>query len=246
MPAREAFFAGDPFTGRIYDFSGRISCQHRMDYSPAIIDLQRAPADILAGSAAEEFSSCSAGGAVAYKPGFQPDEDLRQLLLDTYYFPYYRLLEDSLDRDDVRMGVDCHSMAALAPDDADDAGRPRPLICLGNLGDAAGEPASTGTGLSCDPEMIRFVREEFTRVLQHEDVDLAVPESTALNSPFAGGRITQEMSRRDTPFLQIQMSQALYLARPHFDRDRLEADEARLKDLNAKIWQVLQNTIRNL
>jgi N-formylglutamate deformylase len=243
LPARDAFFAGDPFTRRLYDFAGRVSCQQRMDYSPAIIDLQRTPEEILAGSDTEERT---AGGAAVYTQGCDPDETLRKLLLDQYYHPYYRLLEESLDRNDVRMGVDCHSMAAIAPDDADDAGMPRPLICLGNLGDAAGESGSAGTELSCEPEMIRFVREEFARVLQHEDVELAVPGSAALNIPFAGGRITRQMARRNTPFFQIQLSQVLYLARPHFDRDRLEADEARLKDLNSKVWQVLENTVRNL
>jgi N-formylglutamate deformylase len=232
LPDREAFFSGDPYTGQIYNFSGRVSCQQLMDYSSAVIDLNRSPDDIVI--------------AEVYKPGCLPDETLLERLLDRYYHPYYRRLEEALCRSDVRMGVDCHSMAAIAPDSASDAGYPRPLICLGNLGDVAGEIGPSGMELSCDPEMIRFVAEEFSRVMQHEDVELAVPAHAALNTPDAGGRITREMADSATPFFQIQLSQVLYLSRPHFDKHRLEVDMRRLADLNAKVWQVLKKTVRNL
>jgi hypothetical protein len=94
--------------------------------------------------------------------------------------------------------------------------------------------------------MIQFMADEFTRALRHEDVELEVPASAAINVPFSGGRITQTMGGKRVPFFQIEMSRALYLTKPHFDERTLEVAESRLKDLNAKVWQVLKRTVRNL
>ena len=42
------------------------------------------------------------------------------------------------------------------------------------------------------------------------------------------------------------MSRVLYLSPPHFDEQTLEIDEKRVKDLNAKVWRVLEKTVKNL
>jgi hypothetical protein len=42
------------------------------------------------------------------------------------------------------------------------------------------------------------------------------------------------------------MSRALYLTPSTFDEDTLEVDEQRVKDLNAKVWRVLERTVQNL
>ena len=137
-------------------------------------------------------------------------------------------------------------MAAVSPPIEADAGTPRPLICLGNLGDAEGNPTEPFDRITCPAEMIRFVADEFARVLAHEDVELEVPGVAVANIPFSGGYITRTLGDGATPFFQIEMSRALYLGRAHFDEDSLEVDERRIKDLNAKIWKVLENTVKNL
>jgi len=48
------------------------------------------------------------------------------------------------------------------------------------------------------------------------------------------------------PFVQIEMSRALYLTKKYFDESDLKVKESRIKDLNEKIWKVLSNTLRNL
>jgi formiminoglutamase len=246
LSERDAFHDGDPFTARIYDFSDRVTGQMVMEYYRAVVDLNRAPDDIAPANKDGVIKSHTCYDVEVYRPGCLPDEPLKQRLLERYYHPYHEQLQAWLERDDVRMGVDCHSMAAVSPPIEQDAGAPRPLICLGNLGDADGEVTAPFNRITCSGEMLRFVRDEFHQALRNEDVDLEIPEVAAMNVPFNGGYITRQMGNKTFPFFQIEMSRALYLAAPYFDETTLEVDDGRIRDLNAKVWRVLRNTVRNL
>jgi N-formylglutamate amidohydrolase len=67
-----------------------------------------------------------------------------------------------------------------------------------------------------------------------------------MNVPFNGGYITRQTGAGAPPFVQIEMSRVLYLSKPHFDDRTLEIDDRRVKDLNAKVWKVLEKTVRNI
>ena len=243
---RDAFHDGDPFTSRIYDFADRAAVQLVMEYYRAVIDLNRAPDDIAPANPDGVVKSHTCYEVEVYKPGCLPDEALKKILLDRYYYPYHRALAEAIGRDDVRLGVDCHSMAAVSPPIEKDAGTARSLVCLGNLGDAAGEPTEPFNRVTCPPEMMRFVVDEFAKAFRHEDVELEVPAVASANLPFNGGYITRQIGAVEIPFFQIEISRALYLCRPYFDEEMLQIDERRLKDLNAKIWGVLETTAGNL
>ena len=246
LSEKDAFHDGDPVTSRIYDFVDQVSVQLVMEYYRAVIDLNRAPDDIAPQNPDGVVKSHTCYSVEVYRPGCQPDEDLKQTLLERYYHSYHRALGEAIARDDVRLGVDCHSMAAVSPPIEQDAGTPRPLICLGNLGDATGEVCEPFNRITCPPEMIRFVADECTRAFQHEDVDIEAPAAATMNVPFNGGYITRQMGGRGVPFVQIEMSRALYLQKPFFDDRTLEIDEGRLKDLNTKVWRVLRQVAPNL
>ena len=54
------------------------------------------------------------------------------------------------------------------------------------------------------------------------------------------------MGSGPVPFLQIEISRALYLAEPYFDEGTLEIDDKRVADLNGKIWRALEKVVANL
>ena len=161
-------------------------------------------------------------------------------------------MEDASKRGDIKLGVDCHSMAAVTPPiGGKTAGTPRALICLGNLGDINGEVCLPQNRLSCDTELIDFAKAEFINIFQHENVEIEIPAICTTNVPyeggyFGGGYITQKMGYEDIPFFQIEMSRALYLSPRYFNEDTLVVDEKRIKDLNQKVWKVLEKTVDSL
>jgi len=246
LSPRNALHDGDPFTARIYDFSDRVNEQIVMEYYRAVVDLNRRPDDIAPANPDGVIKSHTCYNVEVYKPGCLPDEELKRTLLEKYYFPYHRFIVETLKRDDIIMGVDCHSMAALSPPIEKDAGAPRPLICLGNLGDSSGNAAEPFNRVTCPPSMIRFMAEEFARVFQHEDVDIDVPSAASMNIPFSGGYITRQAGDGKSAFVQIEMSRALYICKPCFNEESLEIDGGRIKDLNTKVWSVLKRTVKSL
>ena len=246
LSRQDAFHDGDPCTADIYDFSDRVDAQLVMEYYRAVIDLNRREDDIAPENPDGVVKSHTCYNVEVYEPGRFPEPDLQETLLRRYYRPFHRDLDRIMQRQDLKLGVDCHSMAAVSPPIEKDAGTPRPLICLGNLGDAEGLPCEPFGRITAPPELLLFMRDEFRQVLAHEDVDLEIPDVAAVNLPFSGGYITQRVGGGGIPFVQIEMSRALYLTKPYFDEATLEVEASRIRDLNTKVFRVLQRTVAGL
>jgi formiminoglutamase len=243
---KEAFHDGDPFTSKIYDFSDRVEFQIVMEYFRAVVDLNRQSDDIAPKNPDGVIKSHTCWNVPVYKQESLPDETLKKILLEKYYFPYHKQLEEQIKNPDIKLAVDCHSMAAKSPPIEANAGAVRPLICLGNLGDENGEIEPVFNRVTCEPELIRFMADEFRILFQHEDLEVNPPAITTMNVPFNGGNITRRYGGLGVPFVQIEMSRALYLTKKYFDESDLAVKESRIKELNEKVWKVLFNTARNL
>lgn len=246
LSVKDAFHDGDPFTSEIFDFFDRVEFQIVMKYYRAVIDLNRRPDDIAPQNPDGVIKSHTCWNVPVYLQGYLPDEALKRLLLDKYYFPYHKQMEEQIKNPNIKLAVDCHSMAAKSPPIEADAGTVRPLICLGNLGDENGEIEPVFNRVTCAPELIRFMANEFRVVFQHEDLEVDVPAIATMNVPFNGGNITRRYGGHGVPFLQIEMSRALYLTKKYFDDTSLKVKKSRIKDLNEKVWKVLSNTVKNL
>ncbi|MFC2152445.1 N-formylglutamate amidohydrolase [Bacteroidota bacterium] len=246
LSKKDAFHDGDPFTCKIYDFSDKVEFQIVMEYYRAVIDLNRQPDDIAPQNPDGVIKSHTCWNVPVYKKETLPDEMLKKILLDKYYFPYHKQMEEQIKNPAIKLAVDCHSMSATSPPIEADAGAVRPLICLGNLGDENGEIESVFNRITCDPELIKFMADEFRLVFQYEDLEVVPPAIATTNVPFSGGNITRLYGGQGVPFVQIEMSRALYLSKDYFDETNFTVKESRLKDLNEKIWKVLSNTLKNL
>ncbi len=244
LSARDALHDGDPFTDLIYDFEDRARAQIVMQYYRAVVDVNRAPDDIAPENPDGVIKSHTCWNVPVYKPGALPDDELKKTLLDRYYYPYHEKLERCLHDSELRLAVDCHSMAAVSPPIEDDAGTTRPLFCLGNLGDERGEVETVFGWITCDPSVMRFMAEELASIFRHEDLEVEPPAVVTMNVPFNGGYITRTFGDRGIPLVQIEMSRALYLNRRSFDETALELKPSRVRDLNRKIWSVLEKTVK--
>jgi formiminoglutamase len=246
LSEKDAFHDGDPYTSKIYNFSDRVEFQIVMEYFRAVVDLNRQPDDIAPKNPDGVIKSHTCWNVPVYKENSLPDETLKKLLLKKYYFPYHKEMGEQIKNPKFRLAVDCHSMAAKSPPIEADAGTIRPLICLGNLGDEFGQIEPVLNRVTCDPELIKFMADEFKILFQHEDLDIDPPDIATMNVPFNGGNITRRYGGQGVPFVQIEMSRALYLSKKYFDETSLKVKESRIKDLNNKIWKVLSNTVKNL
>ncbi|MBW2466082.1 MAG: N-formylglutamate amidohydrolase [Deltaproteobacteria bacterium] len=114
-----------------------------------------------------------------------PSPEMIQRLLASFYHPYHQQLESLADKEKIRVGIDCHTMAAVGPPVGPDAGKERPLVCLSN---------ADGT---CPDEWLYQLARSFEKVFPDEKVNI--------NSPFKGGYIVRNHSA-EMPWLQIELS----------------------------------------
>lgn len=114
-------------------------------------------------------------------------EEIIQNLLNKYYRPYH--LELSRLAENTVMGIDCHTMAAVAPPVSPDPGKKRPRICISN---------ADGT---CPQEWLHSIAKSFENAFQTD---------VSINDPFKGGYITRSHSK-EIPWIQLELSRENYL-----------------------------------
>ena len=132
-----------------------------------------------------------------------------EALLACWYRPYQarlRELSGGARGGAVRpvLGVDCHTMAGQGPPVAPDAGRRRPLVCIGD-----GEGA-------CPRGWAEALVQGFARRIAGE---------VSLNRPFSGGHIAR-FHGREMPWVQIEISRAPFAT----DAEKAELVLAVLRD----------------
>ena len=118
-----------------------------------------------------------------------PPAEVIESLLDQHYGPYHRLLTE-LATSGVRLGVDCHTMAAKGPPIGPGPGVERPLVCLSN-----------GDG-TCPQEWIESLTACFAHAFDHD---------VAINNPFKGGYRLRAHAK-ELPWVQLEVSRAPFMS----------------------------------
>ncbi len=156
------------------------------DVARAIVDLNRAADDFRKDGIIKTHTCYD---IPVYKEF--PSQKLIEQLLAAYYHPYHLKLEQLAEKGNVKVGIDCHTMAAVGPPVGPDAGRMRPLVCISN---------ADGT---CPNEWLKKLTESFQKVFTQELV--------TINDPFKGGYIIRTHSTK-LPWLQVELSRTEHIS----------------------------------
>lgn len=128
-----------------------------------------------------------------------PTKETIGKMLAQYHRPYHAQL--SAFAKTVKVGIDCHTMAAVAPPVAPDSGKERPPVCLSN-GD-----------FTCPKEWIQSLAEMLSHTLDHP---------VSINRPFKGGYIIRSHAQ-EIPWIQVEFSRAPFLSHEQKSRRLLDA-----------------------
>jgi len=115
-------------------------------------------------------------------------EEVIEILIEKYYIPYHSNL--TYYADGVKLGVDCHTMAAKGPPVGPDPGIERPLICISNA------------DFTCPKEWITSLAEYFEKVFK---------TAVSINKPFKGGHIIYSHAR-EIPWVQLELSRTHFFS----------------------------------
>ncbi len=173
---------GDEGARRIYALESDVAAFVTTGVARAIVDMNRPETDRRRDGVIKTHTCWDEPIWSAY-----PSEDLIGLILDRYWRPYHRALTGRAAA--AALGVDCHTMAAVAPPTGPDPGGERPAICLSNADGTC--PQAWFLGL------VHCLEEAF-----------GLP--VARNTPFQGGHIIRAHAC-EIPWVQLELSRASFL-----------------------------------
>ncbi len=229
---RDIFIDGDALTRIIYDVKNDVEAFIEMPIARAIIDLNRDPGDRPPQNADGVVKTCTTMLKPVYKNGMFPDERLVRRLMDQYYYPYHREIDELQHKNEFIISLDCHSMLRESPPISGQKSTQRPIICLSNGGDENGEGIN-GCMTTCPPELLRKMAICFCEAFEIGTRDVL------LNNPFRGGYIVHSHSGHKKNWIQVEINRSLYLTEPYFDKHRLVVDSACIQKLRDQFLAVL-------
>lgn len=230
LSQKDLFDDTDPFTIEIYNLKEKVSKVIYTSIARAFVDLNRAPDDLPPRNPDGVIKSHTCFGEKIYQDNSEPSRYLIRQMLDKYYFPYHHRIQKMFDDNHtaIKLSLDCHSMAAIAPAISPDKGRERPMICLGN-----------GFNKTCPQEMIERMASCFRKVFSSKQNEVT------LNQPFAGGYITKKYGSYSSPWIQVELNRKLYLQSSYFCRKSFIVNKNRLRELNHMFEEVLRLFFNN-
>ena len=223
----------DPDTRQIFRFGQRVAACIDTSISRMIVDLNRPPLPLPPKDPDGIIKTRSVDGKAVYLPGCIPDISLIHRLLMEHYFPYHQRIDELIDKEKVKIAFDCHSMLPQGSAEQLDAGKKRPLICLGNNGDTYGNPVKGGL-ITCPVEWVTTLEHYF-----REEMGEFGP--VAINDPFSGGFIANaHFWRKGVPWIQIEVNRSLYEPTPKSE------PVLSVPELRERIWGVLETFWRDV
>jgi formiminoglutamase len=221
----------DPATRTLFDFGRSVEAKIDTSVSRMVVDLNRPPLPLPPKDPDGIIKMRTIDGRQVYRPGQMPDLPLIHQLLLKWYFPYHQRIDELIDRHPVRIAFDCHSMLPYGSAEQNDAGKRRPLICLGNYGDENGR-SKAGSLTTCPPEWILHLADTFREEFRE-------PGDVAINTPFSGGFISNaHYWRKGIPWIQVEINRELYESGTFHVCHSSVTDE-RIPDLRHRIWRIL-------
>jgi N-formylglutamate deformylase len=221
----------DPCTRIVFGYQDRVAAYIDTPVSRMVVDLNRPPLPLPLRDPDGIIKLRTIDGKEVWRPGLVPDMHLIHNLLMTWYFPFHQQVDELIDRNPVRIAFDCHSMLPYGSKSQKDAGKARPLICLGNNGDRQGR-AKKGSIATCSEEWMSTLAGVFKE-------EFSLDKEVAINNPFSGGFISNaHYWHKGVPWIQIEINRALYEPDPSFTRSGNDTNDRALL-LKEIIWKVL-------
>jgi N-formylglutamate deformylase len=227
---RELLWYSDPATRTLFDFGPSVEALIDTPVSRMVVDLNRPPLPLPLKDPDGIIKTRTIDGRQVYSPGKIPDLARIHRWMVRWYFPYHQRIDELIDAHPIRIAFDCHSMLPQGSQEQSDAGKERPLICLGNYGDILGK-ARPGSITTCPQDWIGSLAKEFRS-------EFPGTGNVALNTPFSGGFISNaHYWRKGIPWIQIEINRSLY-EDPSVEGTPGAVSE-RIPALRERIWQVL-------
>lgn len=243
----------DLWADRLFDFWAAPASGHSLRYqgvlatvdtqiARAIVDVNRSPDSLNDPDGVVKTRTSYGAEVYAKVPALAEREALR----DHYWGDFHTRLQTALSEADgrVRLLLDCHNMAQTGPSHYDFPGKPRPLVCIANLGDRDGRPVNEP--VTCSDAFLRragaLAESLFADMTLLEPTDVT-PPVVALNHPFRGGYNVRRHCRLTSPdhagaplALMVEINRGLIVGNQFARRPVRPPDEVRIEAIRSRLY----------
>lgn len=227
---KDLFDDSDPFVIELYDLGDKVQRVIKTDIARAFVDLNRSLQDMPPDNPDGLIKSKTCYDKPIYANGKEPNDSLKTMLIEIYYNPYHQAIQKSIDELDLKLCLDCHSMASSAPYFSPDKTQSkRPLFCLSN-----------DDGKTSSQDILEHLADSISESYSIDRQDIS------LNDPFHGGYITRTYGNNPIPWIQIEMNRDLYLSEQWFDDESLSMKTDRLSNLNIMFEKTLESFFKKI
>ncbi len=236
LSAAELFYESDPWTREIFAMGEMVQGRLEAEVARCVVDLNRDPDQRPPDHPDGVVKSHTSYGKEVWQEDGFPTPDEVERLLDRYHRPYHEVLARTANRGSVRIGLDCHAMAPIAPPSASDAGQRRPWFAISNFGDDEGEGGDTTAPSDLMYALKESIEAEFGEDERPDGVDLV-----RMNYPRTGGYILERHGRGYTPWIQFEINQNLYMEEKDDQTEVPDSDRELIATVRRRLLKVMAN-----
>jgi formiminoglutamase len=244
LTPEQIFNEADAYVDDIFNYQDRVLHWMNSPYARGILDVNR-PDDASLhhrlGDGAVKLNSSY--GVPVFHEGQEPDVELVNMLITKYWRPWHEKITAIVDDPDVKLIVDCHSMAAVGPAAYDDPFALRPRVSASNLGDEQAERRESWGLITAPPAATRFFGERLGDLLGD------IPDLTeagapyAINAPYLGGWAMRVYGGAYKPWLMVELSRSLYIGKQESDSPIVPPNQPLLKGIGDRVWQAIEEVL---
>lgn len=234
LSQNELFYESDPWTRELFAMGEMVQGRLEAEIARCVVDLDCDPS---LRPPEHPHGVCKVEtdfGKPIWEEGGFPSEEEVDRLIDRYHRPFHEVLARTANRGAVRLGLDCHSMLAVGPPKALDAGQLRPWFSLCNLGDEEGD----GDEVTAPQELMLAMKEAIEKEFGEDDREEEV-ELVTFNGPIRGGYILDRHGRGYTPWIRLAINQVVYLQQTEEPGEVPDSDRELIAVVRRRLLKVL-------
>ncbi len=231
----DLFYESDACANEIFQFRDESLAYIDTYLSKLFVDMDRGPLELPPANDDGVIKRYTSQGKPVYGAGVFPDEIAVAAMIRRYHVPFHETIARVIATGEIRLILDCHTMMAVGPPGARDAGKPRPLVSVQNLIETP-----NGKEITADDIIARELLDALGREFSGEDSTVA--RRFSYNGPFFHGYLMGKYGQGAVPMLKLSLSRALFFNEKHFSYEYLKVDPLRL-DVNPR--QVMARHFKN-
>ena len=185
-------------------------------------------------------------GTAVFHPGQEPDAALEGQLIAHYWQPWHQALSGLPANRDIKLVIDCHSMASAGPTLYDDPARLRPRISVANLGDSRGEMDPQRQRLSAPPALARRFADLLAPRFANIPALAPVGPDVTLNDPYFGGWDLWAHCGSSQPWLMVEINRSLYVGEQTGETAVSSPNEAAIDWIRTAFWEAVEELVATL